>query len=370
MKKADYYILTINPGSMSTKVGYHRNTECLLEEEVLHDPQELSACTTPEEEFKYRRDLIMKILKKNGADLTRLDAVVGRGGFIKPVESGTYQINQAMLTDLKTPAYDHPSNLGAPLAWQIAQDLNIPAYLVDPVVVDEMSDLAHLSGMPEINRKSIFHALNIRAVAHIAAGQLKKKYNQLNMIVVHMGGGISVTAHQKGRIVDVNNALLGQGPFSPRRAGTLPIYDFACWVLRSGFNEKEVFKKLAKGCGLYGYLGTDNGLEIDEAIERGDKKTRFILEAMAYQIAKEVGAMATVLEGKIDSIVFSGGLSRSPYLMDWVKARIGWIAPITIIPGQKELDAMATGALKALTGEEKAKTYSPQPPWSVERAIM
>lgn len=369
MHEDDFYILTINPGSMSTKVGYYHNEECLLEEEVMHKPEELSALADLDEEYSYRQKLILKILAERGMDLSRLDAVVGRGGFMKPVEGGTYLVDEHMLADIRKSPYRHPCNLGAPLAWQISKELSIPAYIVDPVVVDEICDLARISGTPDIVRQSFFHALNIRAVAHIAAEKLIQKYSDLNMIVCHLGGGISITAHEKGRVIDVNNALLGMGPFTPRRVGALPTYDLIRYVLSSGLDEDALFNKFIKESGLYAYLGTDSGLEIKKMIERGDKKARFIFEAMAYQIAKEIGGMASTLRGRVHLIVFSGGLSRSDILMYWVGERVSWIAPCIFIPGQKELDAMAAGALKVLIGYEKVKRYTPREEWSVELAV-
>jgi butyrate kinase len=281
---------------------------------------------------------------------------------MQPLEGGVYEVDKRMLDDIENKApYEHPSNLGAPLAFEIAKKYGAKAYTVDPVVVDEMWDLARISGFPKILRKSVFHALNIRAVARIASEEhLNKKYDEVNLIVIHMGGGISVSAHLKGKIVDVNNALLGMGPFTPQRAGALPIGDLIKICYSGEYTEDELKKELVKNSGLRGYLGTNDGLEIERRIEEGDEYTELIYKALAYQTAKEIGAYAVILGGDVQAIVFTGGLSRSDILMEWFREHLTFIAPIYVIPGQKEMETMAKSVFRVIKGEEEAKKYKPK----------
>lgn len=357
----EYRILAINPGSTSTKIAVYKNLERVFESEVFHEAAEAEAKGLSIDDIGFRREQILRLLHDNGIDLSTLQAVVGRGGFVKPISGGIYTINQAMIDDVTLrAAQQHASNLGIPLAAEIGQKYSIPAFTVDPVVVDELEDIARVSGFPGIERKSVLHALNIRAVARITAEQLGKSYNELNMIVVHMGGGISVTAHKKGRMVDVNNALLGMGPFSPQRAGALPIGDlieFAFKSYQEGKTVNDLKKLLAKKAGLMGYLGTNDAREVEKNIAAGDKKAALIFEAMVYTIAKEIGSMATVLHGKVDAIVLTGGLSFSPAVVDWIKERCEWIAPVRIVKGQEEMSTMARNAYEVLSGIQKPKEY-------------
>jgi len=361
-EKDKFHILAINPGSTSTKIAIFENGSVLLEKEIMHDPNIVMSFKTREEDYQFRKETILSVLSEEGIDIKSLSAIVGRGGFMQPIEGGVYEVNDKMLDDLKYRAeYEHPSNIGAPLAYEIASGIGVRAYTVDPVVVDEMSDLARISGYPAIIRKSVLHALNIRAVARIAAEEhLKKRYEDVNMIVSHLGGGISVSAHQMGKMVDVNNAFLGMGPFTPQRVGSLPTGALISICYSGRFKQKELNAELVKNGGLRGYLGTNDAIEIEKMIEAGDEFARLIYEALAYQLSKEIGAMATVLSGKVDAIVFTGGLSRSEMLMKWVRERTSFIAPIILIPGQKEMDTMAKSVLRILRGEEKAKEYKPK----------
>jgi butyrate kinase len=289
-----------------------------------------------------------------------LKAVVGRGGLVRPVSGGTWKICQNMLRDLKDPALwgrIHASNLGAFIADAISKELNIPGFIVDPVVVDEFDDIARISGIPEIERKSLLHALNIRYIARLLAEELGQKFDETNLIGVHMGGGISVAAILKGRVVDVNNALLGMGPFSPQRAGALPIGDLLDLAYSGKYTKKELTTYLTKAAGLMAYLGTDSGIEVNKRIKEGDQKAKMIMDAMCYQVSKEIGASAAVLKGSVHGIFLSGGLVFNDYVVDRIRERVGFIAPLHLYPGEKEMEALSMGAVRVLSGLEQAKEY-------------
>ena len=355
---AEPLILVINPGSTSTKVAVYRGEEPVFVESIAHSTDELSKFKRISDQFDFRKQLVLNLLKEKGIDESELSAVVGRGGLIKPVESGTYEVNDLMLEHLRQGLLgEHASNLGGLIAAAIARPLGIPAFIVDPVVVDEMEPVAKLSGLPEITRKSIFHALNQKCVARMAAKELGKAYEDVNLIVAHLGGGISVGAHKKGRVVDVNNALNGDGPYAPERAGGLPAWDLVQLALSGKYTKEELKKKLAGKGGIVAYLGTNDLREVERRVDQGDEYADLICEGMAYQVAKEIGACAAVLEGKVDAIVLTGGLAKSQRFVNRIKKRISWIAPILIYPGENEMRALAMGALRVLKGEEKAKEY-------------
>ena len=362
--KRTYRILTINPGSTSTKVALFQDERPLFTETIHHSVEELAAFPRIADQYAFRRDAILRLLEEKGVALDSLDAVVGRGGILRPVESGTYRVNEKMLEELRHPKErEHASNLGAIIADEIARRAGVPAFIVDPVCVDEFDDIARISGLPEIERRSLSHALNLKAAARRAAKDLGKRYEEVNLVVAHLGGGISVAPHRRGRQVDVNQALDGTGPFSPERAGGLPVGD----VLRMAYSVhpyedmhltyEEFFRKIAGRGGLVAHLGTNDAREVERRIAEGDEHARLVYEAMAYQIAKEIGAMATVLKGEVDAIVLTGGLARSKILVDWIVERVKWIAPVLIYPGEDEMLAMAQGALRVLRGEEEARDY-------------
>lgn len=356
----EFRVLAINPGSTSTKIAVYEDDKNLFTKTLRHDAEEMAKFGGIIEQYEFRKNLVLTAMKENNVEPETLSAVVGRGGLIKPVSGGTYRINDKMLADLKDPTRwgrIHASNLGAFIAKSIADDLNIPSYIVDPVTVDEFPEIARISGVPEIERKSLFHALNIRYTAYKLAGKLGKKLSECNMIAVHMGGGISVAAIRKGKTVDVNNALLGMGPFSPQRAGALPIGDLLDLAFSGKYSHKELIVKLTKKSGLIAYLGTDNGLEIEDRIKDGDKKAELILKAMCYQVAKEIGASAAVLEGKVDAIFLTGGLAYDKFIVDEIMRMNGFIAPIHVYPGENEMEALSQGALRVLKGLEKEKIY-------------
>lgn len=353
-----YRLLIINPGSTSTKIAIFDNEKPVLEQTLRHSNEELAPFATIIDQYEFRKNVILDTLNTNGINITKLNAVVGRGGLLKPMEGGTYKVNEKMLEDLKAaPMGQHASNLGAIIANEIASQLNIPAFIVDPVVVDEMEEVARYSGMPEIKRISIFHALNQKAVARRAASDLGKKYEELNLIVAHMGGGISVGAHRNGRVVDVNNALDGEGPFSPERTGSLPVGGLMKLCYSGKYTLDEMKKKVVGKGGLVAYLGTNDGREVEKMIEAGDKNAELVYEAMAYQVAKEIGASAAVLEGKVDAICLTGGLAYDKRLMGWIKERIEFIGDVRIYPGEDEMIALAEGGLRVLRNEENPKEY-------------
>lgn len=360
-----YRVLTINPGSTSTKVAIYEDEHPLFLETIHHSAEEIAAFPHIADQYAFRRDAVLSLLDEQGVRLDSLDAVVGRGGILGPIPSGTYRVNEKMLDELRHPKErEHASNLGAIIADEIARRAGIPAFIVDPVCVDEFDEIARISGLPEIERRSLSHALNLKAAARRAAKEMGKRYDEVNLVVAHLGGGISVSAHRRGRMVDVNQALDGTGPFAPERAGGLPVGD----VLRLAYSVppyddthytyEELFKKIAGRGGLVAHLGTNDAREVERRIiEEGDQHARLIYEAMAYQIAKEIGLMATVLKGDVDAIVLTGGMARSEMLVNWIVERVEWIAPVMVYPGEDEMLAMAQGALRVLRGEEEAQDY-------------
>lgn len=351
-------LLIINPGSTSTKIGVYEDTKELFEETLRHSSEEIGKYETIFDQIDFRKEIIVNILKEKNFDLNTLAAVVGRGGMLRPIESGTYKVNDTMLEDLKVGVQgQHASNLGGILADRIAKELNIPAFIVDPVVVDELDEVARVSGVPELPRLSKFHALNQKAVAKRYAKENNIRYSDLNLIVVHMGGGVSVGAHKKGRVVDVNNALDGEGPFSPERAGTVPVGDLIKLCYSNKYTEKEIYSKIIGKGGYVAYLNTNDARDVLKLVEEGDKEAKLYLDAFIYQIAKAVGANATVLGGKVDSIILTGGIAYSDVVVEALKSRIGWISNVTVYPGEDELLALAEGALRVLNGEEEAKEY-------------
>jgi butyrate kinase len=351
-------ILVINPRSTSTIIGVFENDQSMLERTIYHSTEVLMAFATINDQSVFRKQAILEILDVEGINLSKLHAVCGRGGLLRPIEGGTYHVNEQMLIDLRN-GYNgqHTSNLGGILAYEIANSLNIPAYIVDPVVVDELDPIARISGFPLIERKSVFHALNQKATARKAANEMGKCYDEVNLIVVHMGEGISVGAHNRGKVIDVNNGLDGEGPFSLQRAGTIPTGDFVRLCFSGEYDGEEIMKKLVGHSGLVGYLGTNDAVKVEKMIQKGDKKAELIFGAMAYQIAKEIGAAATVLTGKIDLIILTGLLAYERNLVDSIIKRISWIADIGVYPGENELQALAEGAHRVLTGTEQVKDY-------------
>ncbi len=354
-----FVILAINPGSTSTKIALFENDREIWNETQRYDVDVLQHYPgiTAQEPFRFEE--IMKALTARGTDVSSLDAVVGRGGLLRPIPGGTYTVNEKMLHDLKNCTFgSHASNLGAPLAKRIADEAGgKPAFIVDPVVVDELMDEARLSGFPGIERRSIFHALNQKAVARRAAAEMGRKYDEVNLIVAHMGGGISVGAHEKGNVIDVNNALDGEGPFTPERAGSLPAGELVKLAFSGTKEMDELLRRITGGGGLVAHLGTNDFREVERLRDEGDEKADLLFRAMAYQVAKEIGACAAVLKGDVDLVVLTGGLAHSEAFIAEIAGRIAFIAPVKVFPGEDEMKALAEGALRVLSGREKAREY-------------
>ncbi|QKY69283.1 butyrate kinase [Lentibacillus sp. CBA3610] len=358
MSQQSLRVLVINPGSTSTKIGVFDDENCIFEKTIRHDTEELSQFQRIIDQYAFRRRVLLEQLDYEGINISKLNAVCARGGLLHPIEGGTYQVNETMLQDLKMSHNgEHASNLGAMIAHEIAEGLNIPSFIVDPVVVDELSEVARISGVPEIPRKSIFHALNQKAAARKAAKEMGKDYTNLNLIVTHMGGGITIGAHKYGRVIDVNNGLHGDGPFSPERAGTTPVGDLVSMCFSGQYYRDEIMKKLVGQGGLTAYLHTNDAVEVEHRIADGDAYASLIYDAMAYQIAKEIGAMGTVLKGDVDAIILTGGLAYGKKFVQLITDRIDWIADTLIYPGEDELQALNEGALRVLRGNESAKIY-------------
>ncbi|WP_101844188.1 butyrate kinase [Halobacillus sp. Marseille-P3879] len=351
-------ILVINPGSTSTKIGVFDNTEAVFEKTIRHSSEEINEFNQIIDQYDFRKNVIVSELDQAGIDIASLSAVCGRGGLLRPIEGGTYEVNEAMLEDLRN-GYngEHASNLGGIIANEIAKELNVKAYIVDPVVVDELKEIARISGVPEIPRKSIFHALNQKAVARRTAEDLGKSYNQSRLIVTHMGGGITIGAHADGKVIDVNNGLHGDGPFSPERAGTVPAGDLVSMCFSGQYYREEIMKKLVGHGGLMAYLDTNDGVEVEKMIDHGDQKAKLIYEAMSYQIAKEIGSMSAVLEGNVDAIALTGGLAYGKAFTEAISKRVSWISDVLIYPGENELEALNEGTLRVLNKQELPKHY-------------
>lgn len=353
-----FQILTINPGSTSTKIAVFEDEKEVFSKTLRHSTEELSPFTTVASQFQFRKDIILSELKNAGIDIHSLNAIVGRGGLVKPIESGIYEVNDALAHDLEHPVMgEHASNLGGLIAKDIAKEIHngAKAYIADPVVVDELEPIARLSGHPAIQRASIFHALNQKVIARTYAKEVGKKYEDLNLIVAHMGGGVSVGAHCHGRVIDVNNALDGDGPFSPERSGGLPTGALV-EICYSGKSKAEVKKMLKGEGGVVAYLGINDMRTVEDKAPT-DPECNMIQNAMCYQISKEIGAMATVMRGKVDAILLTGGIAYGKPVTDYIREMVGFIAPVKVYPGEDEMRALAMNGLMVLRGEMQAKNY-------------
>ncbi|MDR2888391.1 MAG: butyrate kinase [Lachnospiraceae bacterium] len=350
--------LVINPGSTSTKIGVFEDETLLFEETLRHTTEEIARFASIADQKNFRKDIIVGVLKDRSFDIASLNMVVGRGGLLKPIVSGTYTINDALIADLNSSARgEHASNLGGLIAREIADSLNIPSYIVDPVVVDELCPAARLSGVPELPRVSIFHALNQKAIAKRYARESGRPYDELNLIVVHLGGGVSVGAHSGGKVIDVFNALDGDGAFSPERAGAVPAGGLIRMCYSGQYSEKEMLKKITGNGGLNAYLHTNDMRDVEKKVAEGDAEWTLVREAFMMQVAKDIGSMACVLKGKIDQILITGGIAYNKSVIDSLNELSGWIAPITVYPGEDELLALVQGALRVMNGEEEAQVY-------------
>lgn len=356
--KRVFRLLIINPGSTSTKIAIYDNEKLICEKVIRHSYEEILSFENIIDQFSFRKEIILEALNNKGLNFTKLSAVIGRGGLLKPIPGGTYAVNDAMMEDLNGSIRgQHACNLGGILANSIAKQLNIPAYIVDPPVVDEMEDIAKITGLEGIERLSSFHALNQKAIARKVAKDIGKPYSEANLIIAHLGGGISVGAHRNGRVIDVNNALDGDGPFSPERTGSLPVGQLI-HLCYSGKHTLEEIKKMIVGRGgLISYLGTNDGREVSRMIERGNRKAELIYKAMAYQVAKEIASAGAVLKGEIDAIAITGGIAYDKQFTQWIKESVEFLGQILIYPGEDEMLALAEGGLRVLRGEEEALEY-------------
>ncbi len=353
------YILAINPGSTSTKIAVYADTTPIFIQTLRHSSEELAPYELVTDQFNFRKELILKELEGAEIPLNQIKVVMGRGGLLKPVESGIIAVDEKMVHDLESCAYgEHASNLGGLISYDLANSLpNAKAYISNPVVVDELDDLARLSGHPLLPRRSIFHALNQKAVAHEHAKSIMRKYEDLNLIVVHLGGGITVGAHKKGRVVDVNQGLDGDGPFSPERTGTLPVGDLVKLCFSGNYTQKEIMKMIKGEGGLVAYLGTNSAYDVEQRIIAGDKEAKYIYDGMAYQIAKEVGGMVAVLHSDVDGILITGGIAHDKYFVNQIISYVHRMAPVHVYPGEDEMRALAMNGLRLILGEVEARAY-------------
>ncbi len=354
-----FRILVLNPGSTSTKIAVYENEKSIFLKNIQHSSDEIATFKSIGDQYEFRKEVILKELISADIDINKLDAIVGRGGLVKPIESGVYEVNDALKRDLKVGVLgEHASNLGGLIADDIAKSIpNAKAFIADPVVVDELEDVARITGCPSMPRQSIFHALNQKAVGRLFARTRGFVYEELNLIVAHMGGGISIGAHKEGRVIDVNNAIDGYGPFSPERAGTLPTGP----LIKTCFSGKytlEEMKKIVNGKGgLVAHLGTNQAHEVAERIEKGDKKAELVLSAMAYQIGKAIGGCAAVLKGKVNGVILTGGIANNQFVVSYIKEMVDWIAPVAVYPGEDEMNALLQNGLMALRNQIECKVY-------------
>ena len=357
-------ILVINPGSTSTKISVYKDKNEMFTKTLRHSAGELAPFKNVVSQFDFRKKTILAALKENDINVNDLSVVIGRGGFIKPIPSGVYKVSAAMLDDLRNArGGEHASNLGAMLADDIAKDVakesgkEVPALIADPIVVDEMDPVAKVTGSAEITRISVFHALNQKAIAKRFAKEHGQKYEDLNLIVAHLGGGVSVGIHKHGKVVDVNNALTGDGPFSPERSGGLPAGQLVDICFSGKYTKEQVYKLINGKGGMVSYLGTNSFLDVSNAADGGDEKAAFIMEAFIYQLSKEIGSLAPVVNGKVDAILITGGMAHNEEAMKKVEEKIKFIAPVYIYAGEDEMGALAQNAYAVLSGDEEVKTY-------------
>ena len=352
-----YTVLAINPGSTSTKIAVYNGDKVLAELTLRHTAEELARFNSPIEQFEWRKELILSSLAENNIDINTLSAVIGRGGLLHPIESGVYEVNQTMIDELTHTKSQHASNLGAIIASEIAAECGVKAYIADPVVVDELDEITKITGIKQIRRRSIFHALNQKAMARRYADDIGRPYEELNLIVAHLGGGISIGAHCKGRVIDCNNALDGEGPIAPERAGTIPAGDLIDLCYSGKYTQKQARELLVGGGGLVALTGSNSIIEIQDRAQSGDKEAANALDAMCYGVAKHIGQMAVALCGEVDAIILTGGSAHSKYVTESISERCRFIAPIEVYAGENELQALAVNALRVLDGLTEAKIY-------------
>ena len=352
-----FAVLAINTGSTSTKIAVYHDDKPVVECSLAHSADDIKRFATTEEHLMWRKELILKALKENDIELATLSIVIGRGGLLRPVESGIYEVSESMCEELRNCTPQHASNFSAIIALSIAQSLGLKAYIADPIVVDERWDVAKLTGIKEIRRRSIFHALNQKATARIYAADIDRRYEDLNLIVVHMGGGISVAAHYKGRVIDCNNALDGEGPVAPERAGSIPAGELVDLCFSGKYTHKQVRDLLSGKGGLVSLTGKNSVKELIEEAQAGNQDAKQAIDLMIYGIIKNIGQMATVLRGDIDAIILTGGIAHSKFVTDTISQSCRFLAPIAIYAGENELQSLAMNALRFLRGEAEAKAY-------------
>lgn len=352
-------ILVINPGSTSTKIAVFENEEAVFLKNIKHSAEELKPFNSITEQYAFRKEKILEELKLADQDINTISCVMGRGGLTKPIPSGVYEVNDVMKHDMENSHIgEHASNLGGFIADDIAKEIKgIKAYIADPVVVDEMEPIARVAGHPEFERISIFHALNQKAIARKYANEYDKKYEDLNLIIAHLGGGVSVGAHCKGKVVDVNNALNGDGPFSPERSGALPVGQVVKLCFSNKYSCAEIKSMITGKGGFFAYLGTNNAFEVEQRAKEGDEKAQFISDAMAYQVAKEISALAAVLKGDVHKIILTGGIAYNKQFCTFIEQMVNWIASVKVYPGEDEMTALALNGLMVLNGELEPKVY-------------
>ncbi len=352
-------ILAINPGSTSTKIAVFQNTKEVFLKNIKHSSEELGGFEKITDQYSFRKKIVLEELESASFNITSIKVIVGRGGLVKPIPSGVYEVNERLMEDLQIGMLgEHASNLGGLIAQDIASTIpGAKAYIADPVVVDELDDIARISGHPLFERISIFHALNQKAIARQHAKSVSKSYEEMNLVVAHLGGGISVGAHHKGRVIDVNQALDGEGPFSPERTGTLPVGALVDLCFSGQYSKEKIKKMITGQGGLVAYLCTNDAYEVEKRAKAGDSKAQLIQDAMAYQVAKEIGAMSTVLKGDVDAILLTGGIAYGKPFVEAVSERVRHISPVYIYPGEDEMRALAMNALMVFNGEVEPLVY-------------
>ncbi len=352
-------ILTINPGSTSTKIALYSSNDVVFLKNIKHTSEELDKFEKISDQYEFRKDIIVKELIFAHIEINTIQAIVARGGLVKPIPSGVYEVNDRLKEDLIAGIQgQHASNLGGLIADDLIKQIpGAKAYIADPVVVDELDPIARISGHPNFQRFSIFHALNQKAIARMHALAIGRIYEEMNLIVVHLGGGVSIGAHKNGRVIDVNQALDGEGPFSPERSGTLPAGDLVKLCFSGKYKEIEILKMITGKGGFVAYLGTNSAYEVEQKASAGDPDAIMIQEAMAYQVSKEIGAMCAVLEGKVDAILLTGGIAYNKTFVNYVKSKVGHIATVGVYPGEDEMRSLAMNGLRVLEGETELKVY-------------
>ena len=358
-----YRILTLSPGSTSTKVAVFEGDATVMKANVTHDPAELAQFDQAADQLQYRIDTVKAELAKAGVTLDSIDAFSGYCGGMGPTVGGIFAIDETVCDHVLHCGMNHPAILGAPILYQFAQETGKPAYAVNQPDTDELEDVSRITGYPGVYRKSHVHCLNQKECAIRCAASLGKSYDEVNVIVAHVGGGLSVAAHRHGRMVDTNDVLEGSGPFAPNRSGDVPAKPLAALAFSGEHDKKEVMGVIGKTGGLKGLLGTDDAMEIDARIDAGDEWAKLVFEAMAYQTAKQIGAFAATLEGKVDGVVLTGGVSHDQRFVDYVTAHVDWIAPVFVYAGDFEMEGAAAGAVRALDGSEEVMTYTGVPSW-------